>query len=414
MKHSIDDQIAVLMRGTRYGDEETRRVMEQELRERLAEGRPLRVYLGVDPTAPDLHLGHSVPMRKLAQFQEFGHECTFLIGDFTAMIGDPSDKDKTRPQLTREQVLANVETYTRQAFKILDPKKTKIRYNSEWLSKLTLADTVRLASHFTVAQFLERENFAQRYARGEPIYLHEFFYALMQGYDAVALETDVQIGGTDQTFNILAGRRIQQFFGQKPQIMITLGILPGTDGRLKMSKSLGNAIPIDTTPEDMYGKLMSIPDFAMRTYFDLLTRFHPNEIERIFQELEAGVRHPRDVKMLLAREVTSIFFGEEAAAEAEAYFVRVFQQRERPEEMPTHELREPQNIIDLMTELNLVKSRSEARRLIQQGGVRLDGERITSFDFVVEPKGTQVLRVGKHIFVELRGAQPEQEPQTQQ
>ena len=404
MKTSVDEQLAVLMRGTQYGDEETRRVMERELRERLEEGRPLRVYLGVDPTAPDLHLGHSVPLRKLAQFQEFGHECTFLIGDFTAMIGDPSDKDKTRPQLTREQVLANVETYTRQAFKILDPEKTKIRYNSEWLSRLTLADTVRLASHFTVAQFLERENFAKRFERGEAIYLHEFFYALMQGYDAVALETDVQIGGTDQTFNILAGRRIQQLFGQRPQILISLGILPGTDGRLKMSKSLGNAIPIDTTPEDMYGKLMSIPDFAMRTYFDLLTRFHPDEIERIFRELQGGARHPRDVKMVLAREVTSIFFDDAAAAEAEAYFVRVYQQRERPEEMPTYELREPKNIIDLMTELNVVKSRSEARRLIRQGGVRLDGERITQFDFAVEPRGTRVLRVGKHTFVALKEA----------
>ncbi|MDQ7030049.1 MAG: tyrosine--tRNA ligase [Ardenticatenia bacterium] len=390
------------MRGTQYGDEETRRVMERELRERLEEGRPLRVYLGVDPTAPDLHLGHSVPLRKLAQFQELGHECTFLIGDFTAMIGDPSDKDKTRPQLTREQVLANVETYTRQAFKILDPGRTTIRYNSEWLSRLTLADTVRLASHFTVAQFLERENFAKRFERGEAIHLHEFFYALMQGYDAVALETDVQIGGTDQTFNILAGRRIQQLFGQQPQILITLGILPGTDGRLKMSKSLGNAIPIDTTPEDMYGKLMSIPDFAMRTYFDLLTRFHPNEIERLFQELRSGDRHPRDVKMILAREVTAIFFGDAAAAEAEAYFVRVYRQRERPTEMPTYELQEPKNIVDLMAELNLVKSRSEARRLIKQGGVRLDGERVTQFDTVVEPRGTRVLRVGKHTFVALR------------
>ena len=402
MSLSVDEQVRLLMQGTQFGDEQTRERMEAELRERLAEGRPLRVYLGVDPTAPDLHLGHTVPMRKLAQFQQLGHTAIFLIGDFTALIGDPSDKDKTRPQLTPEQVQANVKTYTTQAFKILDPERTVIRYNSEWHQSLTFADVIKLASNFTVAQFLERDNFAKRYAKGDPIYLHEFFYALMQGYDAVMLEADVQLGGTDQTFNILAGRKLQEVFGQKPQIMLTTAILPGTDGHMKMSKSLGNAIPVDTTPEDMYGKLMSIPDHVMRTYFELLSTFSPSEIDAIFADLEAGRRHPRDVKMLLARNVTAIFHGEEGARRGEEHFVTVFQQRELPDEMPRHPLPKPKNIVDLIVELGLASSKSEARRLVQQGGVRLDGERITDIGYTVQPDGaSHVLRVGKRKFVEL-------------
>lgn len=403
MEHSVEEQLEILMHDTAYGEEETRRVMEQELRDRLGEGRPLRVYLGVDPTAPDLHLGHTVPMRKLAQFQQFGHECILLIGDFTGLIGDPSDKDKTRPQLTREELAANVETYTSQAFKILDPEKTKIRYNSEWLGELDFEDVIHLASNFTVAQFLERDNFARRFERGDPIFLHEFFYALMQGRDAVALETDVQIGGTDQTFNIMAGRRLQQLWGQKPQVLITTRILPGTDGVQKMSKSLGNAIPIDTTPEDMYGKLMSIPDDAMRIYFDLLTPFHPREIDAIFEELQAGDRHPRDVKMLLAREVTSILHGAEAAQQAEKHFVRVFQKRKRPEEMERYVLTEPTNVVDLIVDLDFASSKSQARRLVDQGGVSIDDEKITDTYFEVQPPDGErkVLRVGKRRFAEL-------------
>lgn len=406
MDHSVDEQLEVLMRGVQYGEDETRAVMERELRERLAEGRPLRVYLGVDPSAPDLHLGHTVPMRKLAQFQELGHECVFLIGDFTGLIGDPSDKDKTRPQLSRDQLMENVRTYTDQAFKILDADKTMIRYNSEWLGELDFEDVIHLASNFTVAQFLERENFAKRFEKGAPIYLHEFFYALMQGRDAVALETDVQIGGTDQTFNIMAGRKLQQVWEQRPQILITVPILPGTDGVQKMSKSLGNAIPIDTTAEDMYGKLMSIPDDAMRTYFDLLTRFHPNEIKQIFAELDAGDRHPRDVKMMLAREITSIFHGERGAKKAEKHFVRVFQQQKRPEEMETYTLSEPMNIVDLIVDLGFAKSKSQARRLVEQGGVRLDDEKITDTYYDVTPPADgepTVLRVGKRRFAELSG-----------
>lgn len=402
MHRLLDEQVELLMQGTQFGDAATRHVMEHELRERLATGQPLRVYLGVDPTAPDLHLGHTVAMRKLAQFQQLGHDCIFLIGDFTARIGDPSDKDKTRPQLTSQQVCANVETYTAQAFKLLDPQRTTVRYNSAWHNSLSFADVIRLASRFTVAQFLERDNFSGRFARGDVIYLHEFLYALMQGYDAVVLEADVQLGGTDQTFNILAGRRLQEAWDQKPQVMLTNPMLPGTDGHLKMSKSLGNAIPIDTTPEDMYGKLMSIPDAAMRLFMELLTTLLPAEIRNIFTELDAGQRHPRDVKMLLARQVTTVFHGAARAAQAEAHFVKIFQQRETPPEMPRYVVDAPINIIDLIVTLGLAPSKSAARRLLQQGGVRLNHDRLTDSNLCLEPATeTRVLRVGRRHFVEL-------------
>lgn len=399
---SVDEQMHILMRGTEFGDEHLRRVMEEELRERLNEGRPLRVYLGVDPTAPDLHLGHTVPMRKLAQFQELGHHVIFLIGSFTALIGDPSDKDKARPQNTPEQIAENVRTYTEQAWKILDPERTEIRYNAEWLSELDFRDIIELASQFTVSQFLQRDNFAQRFSRNDPIFLHEFFYALMQGYDAVALRNDVQIGGTDQTFNILAGRKLQEHFRVRPQILLTFPMLPGTDGVVKMSKSIGNAIGITEPPEDMYGKLMSIPDSAMRIYFDLLSPMHPDRIEAIFQELEAGERHPRDVKMLLARQITEVFHGPRAAEWAEDHFRTVFQQRELPPQMPTHRLTEPVLLVDLIASLDLASSKSEARRLIQQGGVTLGSEKVGEIDRLVTPEETPaVLRVGKRRFVEL-------------
>ena len=402
MNLSIDEQVAILMQGTEYGSEELRQSMEAELRERLKEGRPLRVYLGVDPRTTDLHLGHTVPMQKLRQFQELGHDCTFLIGNFTSLIGDPSDKDKTRPQLTPEEIQHNAETYAQQAFKILDPKKTRIRYNAEWLAPLTFADVIKLASHFTVQQFLARENFSLRMERGEPIFLHEFMYALMQGYDAVAQEADVQIGGTDQLFNIVtAGRKLQQAFGQRPQIAIIVPILPGTDGTVKMSKSLGNHIPIAAPPEDMYGKVMSIPDHVMITYFELVTRYRPEQIAAIREALETGRRHPMDIKMELAREIVSIFHGEEAALRAEEHFKRVFRERQLPEEMPTYHLTAPSTLVDIMAEAGLVASKSEARRLIRQGGVRLDDERITDINATVAPDGEHVLQVGKRRFLRL-------------
>ncbi|MDQ4076289.1 MAG: tyrosine--tRNA ligase [Chloroflexota bacterium] len=390
------------MAGTEFGDPAMRERMAEELYERLKEQRSLHVYYGIDPTAPDIHLGHTVPLRKLRQFQELGHHVTFLMGDFTARIGDPSDKDRTRPQLSPEEIAANVRTYTDQAFKILDRERTEIRYNSEWLSELDFADLIRLASNFTVQQFLQRDNFAKRLERGDAIYLHEFFYALMQGYDAVAQHTDVQVGGTDQTFNMLAGRTLQERVGQKPHVALTFGMLPGTDGVQKMSKSLGNAIEIDTTPEDMYGKLMSIPDEAMPIYYRLVTRYHPEEIERSISAIESGAIHPRDAKMKLAYHITAIFHGEEGAKRAEEHFKRVFQQQQLPPDMPERIVDEPIGLLNLIAEADFARGTGAARRLVQQEAVSIDDEKITDPTFTVEPTGEpRVLRVGKRRFLRL-------------
>ena len=397
----VEQQMPILMQGVDYGDEQIRQNMETELRERLAEGRPLKVYLGVDPSAPDIHLGHTVPIRKLRQFQELGHEVTFLIGNFTGLIGDPSDKDRTRPMLSPEQLMANAKTYTDQAFKILDSNKTTVRYNATWLSLLSFADVIKLASHFTVAQFLERDNFSKRFQKGDPIYLHEFFYALMQGYDAVAQETDVQVGGTDQLFNLMAGRTLQKSFGQQPQIAITLPILVGTDGHIRMSKSVGNAIGINETAEQMYGKVMSIPDHAMLNYFTLVTRYTPAQVGDIKARLERGKSHPRDIKMELAREIVSIFHSDEAAHQAEEHFVTVFQQRDLPEDMPVYHVRAPMNVIDLMADADLIKTKSEGRRLIQQGGVKLDGQVISEIETQIGLSDEAVLQIGRRKFVRL-------------
>ncbi len=398
----IDQQVEYLMQGTQYGDETLKQHMAAELRERLIEaqkeGRPLRVYLGVDPRTSDLHLGHTVPMRKLRQFQELGHEVIFLIGNFTSLIGDPSDKDKLRPQLTPEEVEHNARTYAEQAFKILDSEKTQIRYNAAWLSELSFQDLIRLASNFTIQQFLTRENFRKRFDKGDPIYLHETFYALMQGYDAYALRADVQIGGTDQLFNIMtAARKIMTALGARPNIAIINDILPGTDGEIKMSKSLGNHIPILAPPEDMYGKVMSVPDKAMPLYFRLVTRWTPPEIDEIEKGLEEGHLHPRDVKMKLAREIVSIYHGDEAANRAEKAFVRVFQQGKVPEEMPVYRLQAGQSVLDVLTTGGLVSSKSEGRRMIQQKAVRLDGK--TLEDPSQPFPGPGILRVGKRKFL---------------
>lgn len=403
---SLDEQMAFLMRGVVFGDPQTRQAMARELRERLAEsaktGKPLRVYLGVDPTSSDLHLGHTVPLRKLRQFQELGHQVIFLIGSFTALIGDPSDKDKSRPQQTREQVETHARIYIDQVYKILDPQKTIIECNDRWLAPLTFEELIKLASSFTVQQFLVRDNFGKRYDAGDPIWLHEFFYALMQAYDAVVLEADVQVGGTEQLFNLMAGRKLMAVFGLRPQVCITLPILVGTDGHLRMSKSTGNTIGIDEPPEVQYGKAMSIPDTAMRNYFDLVTRWTPAQIAQLFSQVESGEVHPRDAKMQLAFEIVEIFNGSEAAQEAQTHFRTVFQQRGLPMDMPTHALAEPVNIVNLLTETRLARSKSEARRLIRQHGVRLGGQMVESIDVVVEPKA-QVLQVGRRRFLKLKG-----------
>jgi len=397
-KMTIDEQVALLMQGTEYGDEQTKQAMTDELRTRLAEGRPLRVYCGYDPTSTDLHLGHTITMRKLRQFQELGHEVTFLIGSYTALVGDPSDKNKARPILTPDQVAENAATYSEQAFRVLDRQKTKVRYNGEWLSELSLLDLIRLGQNFTVQQFLARENFAKRIESKEPIFIHETFYALMQGYDAVAMETDVQVGGTDQLFNIIvAGRKLQSALGQQPLVGVITGILPGTDGLQRMSKSTGNVIPINSGPEDMFGKVMSLPDFAMGKFLRLVTRWTPEEIDQIESEIESGALHPRDAKMKLGVEITSIFYGDEAAKEAQAAFIRVFQKGNVPEDMPEYQIQDGDSLLDVMRAGNLVSSNSEGRRMVKQNAVSLDGEKL--HDALAPIPGPGVLRVGRRKFL---------------
>lgn len=402
---NIDEQVELLMQGTEYGDEDLKKAMTAELRERLIqaqkEGRPLRVYCGYDPTSTDLHLGHTITMRKLRQFQDLGHEVTFLIGSYTALVGDPSDKNKARPILTQEQVAANGKTYADQAFRVLDPAKTIIRENGEWLSKLTLVDLIRLGQNFTVQQFLARENFANRLEKGEPIYLHETFYALMQGYDAAAMETDIQVGGTDQLFNIIvAGRKLQEALGQKPLVGVICGILPGTDGVQRMSKSMGNIVPITSSADDMYGKVMSVPDAAMSKYYRLVTRFSPHEIDEIEKAVAAGTMHPRDAKMRLAREITSIFYSDVPADAAQENFVKMFQQKEVPDEMPEYGLQDGQTVLDVILAAGMAESKSKARGLIDQKGVRLDGETLERGDVPFPHPG--VLQVGKRRFLRVK------------
>ena len=400
----IEEQVALLMQGTEYGDETLRGVMEAELRARLLEaqreGRPLRVYCGYDPRKADLHLGHTVTMRKLRQFQDLGHEVTFLIGTYTSLIGDPSDQDVLRPKLSPQEVEENARTYAAQAFRILDPQRTVVRYNAEWLSRLSFADLIHLASNFSIQQFLTREAFRKRWDEGDALYLHEMFYALMQGYDAFALKADVQVGGTDQLFNIVtASRKIMSFLGARPNVAIILGILPGTDGVVKMSKSLGNHIPISTDAGDMYGKVMSIPDQAMPVFARLVTRWSPEQIAQHEAGLANASLHPRDAKMQLAREIVGAFWGDDQAEAAQADFVRVFQQRDMPEEMPVYALQPGQTLLDVLEAAGLASSRSQARRLVEQNGVRLDGQ-VLRDPLSVLPSGA-ILQVGKRHFIKI-------------
>lgn len=402
---NIEEQVELLMQGTDYGDEELQKNMAKELRERLVasekEKRPLRVYCGYDPTSTDLHLGHTISMRKLRQFQDLGHEVTFLIGNYTALVGDPSDKNKARPVLTQEQVAENAKTYAEQAFRVLDRNRTKVRYNGEWLGELSLVDLIKLGQNFTVQQFLARENFAKRLDKGEPIYLHETFYALMQGYDAAAMQTDVQVGGSDQLFNIIvAGRKLQEALGQKPLVGIITGILPGTDGIQRMSKSTGNIVPINTGADDMFGKLMSVPDSAMGIYMRLVTRFSPHEIAQVEKDVASGALHPRDAKMKMAKEITSIFYSDDEANAAQEHFVRMFQQKEVPDEMPEFQLQTGQTVVDVILAAGMAESKSKARQLIDQKGVRLDGEVLERGDAAFPHPG--VLQVGKRRFMRVK------------
>ena len=421
----VDRQHALIMRGTRFGDAETRATMERELRLRLADSliqdRPLRVYLGVDPTAPDLHLGHCVSLRKLRTFQELGHQAILLIGDFTALIGDPSDKDAARPMNAAGVIAENAATYQDQAFKLLDRDRTEVRRNSEWLARLSFEDVIQLASNFTVAQFIERDTFRKRLDRGDPVYVHEFMYGLMQGYDAVALETDVQVGGTDQTFNLLAGRILQRSHGQVPQIAITSPILVGLDGEARMSKTTGNHIGIAEPPEEQYGKAMSIPDGALIAFFTLGTNLAADEVDAIERGLADGSLHPMEAKKRLAHAIVAEWHGVEAADAAAEGFARVFSQREQPAEMPEVSLskivgtinatlpalrvsgqgevvppvRVP--VVDLLRNAGVVSSKSEVKRLIASGSIQLDGDRVTTAEVTVRPGS--VFKVGKRRWL---------------
>jgi len=400
----VDEQVRVFMAGTDFGDEATRRTMERDLRARLEEDRPLRVYAGFDPTKVDLTLGHAVPMRKLRQFQEFGHEVTFLIGNFTALVGDPTGRDSTRPVLTREQVAENARTYTEQAFVILDRTRTRVAYNADWLDQLGFADVLRLTGQYTVAQFLRRENFGKRYEEGTPIHVSELLYAMLQAYDAFHLDTDVQIGGSDQLFNLMAGRQLQEAWGQRPQVCITLPILVGTDGHEKMSKSLGNYIGLTESANEMFGKVMSIPDHAMLNFYTLATPLRPAEVDAIARDIEAGTLRPMDAKKRLAEEIAAVFHGRDGAQAARAYFESTFQRRETPDEMPEHPVDGESTLAAVLVAAGAAKSNGEVRRLVGQGAVSVNGQAVTDIAVPLVP-GDEV-RVGRHRFLRIVAAGP--------
>jgi tyrosyl-tRNA synthetase len=403
---TIDEQLAYLRKGT------TEIIREDELRAKLERsartGKPLRVKLGADPTAPDIHLGHTVVIRKLRAFQELGHTAIFLIGDFTGLIGDPSGKSATRPQLTREEIDANAETYKRQIFKLLDPDKTEIRFNSEWMAKLGSDGFVRLASHVTVRQILERDDFAKRLSEEKPIALHELLYPLTQAYDSVALQADIELGGTDQKFNLLMGRNLQREYQQEAQIAVITPLLEGTDGLQKMSKSLGNYIGINEPPSEIFGKVMSISDELMWRYYELLTDLTVDRITTLRSAAENGKRNPRDIKAELGKMIVADFHSTDAAEAAEEEFVRRFRNKETPQEVEEHTLQSNQprgwDLSHLLVTVGLAESKAEARRLIQQGGVYLDGERQAIVNSVTmwKPGMSTLIKVGKRRFVRVR------------
>lgn len=405
-KSEVERQLAVIRRGV------VEIVPEDDLKNKIANavatGKPLNVKLGLDPSAPDIHIGHTVVLHKLRQFQELGHQIQLIIGDFTGRIGDPTGKSETRKQLTEEDVKRNAETYQKQIYKILDPQQTKLYYNSEWLAPLNFADVVNLAGKVTVARMMERDDFTKRYTSGLPISIHEFFYPLMQGYDSIALDSDVELGGTDQTFNLLMGRTLQKEYNKPGQIVITTPLIEGLDGVNKMSKSLGNYIGIDEEPNQIYGKSMSIPDRLMLKYYELATDLSNEELAALKAGLADGSVHPRDVKMKLAATFVQMYHGEEAAKAAENHFITVFQQRALPDDIEevsiaAEQLEDGQiRIVKLLTMLELLPTSSEARRSVQQGAVRLNEEKITDINSDISPKDGDVLQVGKRKFIKIK------------
>lgn len=396
----VEEQLKIISRGT------VDLLPPEELKEKLQRsyqtGKPLRIKQGFDPTAPDIHLGHTVGIRKLRQFQELGHQVVVIIGDYTGMVGDPSEKNSTRPRLTHDQVMEHAKTYEKQFFKILDPEKTEIRYNGEWFSRMSFAEIMELASKFTVARMLERDDFAKRFANQQPISIHEFFYPLMQGYDSVMIQADVEIGATEQKFNLVIGRQIQKEYGQEPQIVLTLPVLEGIDGVQRMSKSLGNYIGIDESPEEMFGKTMRIPDKLIYSYFELITDVSLKELAEIKRMLEDPSVNPVTLKRRLARTIVRMYHSEEAARQAEAHFDLVHKQKEVPEDIPEYRLSGSERLIDIMVKAGLAGGKGEARRLIRQGGVKLDGETVTDELLELQPgSGQKVLKVGKRKFLKL-------------
>lgn len=393
----IEEALPIIRRGV----EEI--LLENELIERLKTGKPLRVKAGFDPTAPDLHLGHTVLLNKMRQFQDMGHEVLFLIGDFTGMIGDPSGKNETRPPLTKEQVIENAATYKKQVFKVLDPEKTQVLFNSEWMNKLSPVDLIKLASTHTVARMLERDDFHKRYTSGQAIAIHEFLYPLLQGYDSVAMKADIELGGTDQKFNLLMGRELQKHFGQKPQTVMTLPLLPGLDGVKKMSKSLGNYIGIDESPDEMFGKVMSLSDETMWLYFELISFKSIAEIKQYRDGVNNGL-NPRDVKFKLAEEIVERFHTSDAGNKARENFIARFQQGLIPENLPEVTLSvsaEGMQIANVIKGAGLTTSTSEALRMIDQGAVRIDSERVNEKNLVLQSGSTIVLQVGKRKFAKV-------------
>jgi len=389
---SVEEQLALIKRGA----EEV--LVEAELIEKLKRGQPLRIKAGFDPTAPDLHLGHTVLINKLRQFQELGHQVVFLIGDFTGMIGDPSGKSATRPPLTREQVLDNAETYKAQVFKILDPAKTEVAFNSTWMDQLKPSDFIRLSSQYTVARMLERDDFSKRYSSNQPIAIHEFLYPLVQGYDSVALRADIELGGTDQKFNLLMGRELQRAYGQEPQVILTMPLLEGLDGVKKMSKSLGNYVGIQEAPGVMYNKLVSIPDSLMWRYFELLSFRSMDEIEQFKCDVEQGA-NPRDIKIKLAEEIVARFHGAEAAASAHRSAGNRMKEGELPEDLPEVEVTSSEDlpIASLLNKAGLVKNAAGARDLLNAGSVRIDGE-VVDRTYIYALGSTHVCQAGKKAF----------------
>ena len=388
--NEINTQLELIKRGA------VEVLPEEELVAKLRRGRPLRIKAGFDPTAPDLHLGHTVLIQKMKQFQDLGHEVIFLIGDFTGMIGDPSGKSETRKQLSREEVLANAETYKEQIFKILDPKKTTIEFNHRWMEKLDAVGLIELAAKYTVARMLEREDFKQRYQKQQSISIHEFLYPLIQGYDSVVLKADIELGGTDQRFNLLIGRELQREYGQEPQVVVTLPLLEGTDGVQKMSKSLGNYVGINEAPEDMFGKIMSISDDLMWRYYELLSDRDLQEIQSLRSQVEIGALHPMDAKKALGTELVARFHGAAPARSSRDYLETRYQKKALPTDIKKRfTLSEPTWICRLLVDLDFAKSGNEARRLIAQGAVRVDGQLISDVNFHFQADRHQVLEVGK-------------------